>query len=36
MSPNVFEINEDKINKNKCFGEFNPMFFLVLLKKILN
>ena len=33
MSPNVFEINEDKIYKNKCCGEFYAMFFLVMLKK---
>ena len=33
MSLNVFEINEDKILKDKCCGEFYPMFFLVVLKK---
>ena len=33
MSPNVFEINEDKIYKDKCCGEFAAMFFLVKLKK---
>ena len=33
MSPNVFEINEVKIYKDKCYGEFYPMFFLVMLKK---
>ena len=33
MSPNVFEINEDKIYKDKCCGEFDAMFFLVMLKK---
>ena len=33
MSPNVCEINEDKIYKDKCCGEFYPMFFLVMLKK---
>ena len=33
MSPNVFEINEDKIYKDKSYGEFYPMFFLVMLKK---
>ena len=33
MSPNVFEINEDKIYKDKCCGEFYAMFFLVMLKK---
>ena len=31
MSPNVFEINEDKIYKDKCCGEFNVIFFLVIL-----
>ena len=33
MSPNVFEINEDKIYKDRCCGEFYAMFFLVMLKK---
>ena len=33
MSPNVFDINEDKIYKDKCCGEFYAMFFLVMLKK---
>ena len=33
MSPNVFEINEDNIYKDKCCGEFYSMFFLVMLKK---
>ena len=33
MSPNVFEINEDKIYKYKCCGEFYAVFFLVMLKK---
>ena len=33
MSPNVVEINEDKIYKDKCCGEFYPMFFLVMLNK---
>ena len=33
MSPNVFEINEDKTYKDKCSGEFYAMFFLVMLKK---
>ena len=33
MSPNIFEINEVKIYKDKCCGEFYPMFFLVMLKK---
>ena len=33
MSPNVFGINEDKIYKDKCCGEFHAMFFLDLLKK---
>ena len=33
MSPNVFEINEVKMYKDKCCGEFYPMFFLVMLKK---
>ena len=28
-----FEINEDKIYKDKCCGEFYAMFFLVMLKK---
>ena len=27
------EINDDKINKTKYFGEFHAQFFLVLLKK---
>ena len=34
MSPNVFEINEDKIYKDKCCGEFYAMFFIVMLKKM--
>ena len=33
MSPNVFEINEDKIYKDKCCGEFYAMFFLFMLKE---
>ena len=33
MSPNVFEINEDKIYKDKSCGEFVGMFFIVMLKK---
>ena len=33
MSPIVFEINEDKIYKDKCCGEFYVMFFLLMLKK---
>ena len=33
MSPNVFEINEDKIYKDKCCGEFYAMFCIVMLKK---
>ena len=34
MSPNVFEINEDKIYKDKCCGEFYAMeFFFVMLKR---
>ena len=33
MSPNVFEINEDEIYKDKCCGESYAMFFLVMLKK---
>ena len=33
MSPIVFEINEDKIDKDKCCGESYAMFFLVMLKK---
>ena len=33
MSPIVFEINEDKIKKDKCCGESYAMFFLVMLKK---
>ena len=33
MSPNVFEINEDKIYKDKCCGKFYAMFFLIMLKK---
>ena len=31
MSPTIFEINEDKINENKCL-HFSAMFFLVMLK----
>ena len=31
MSANVYEIDEDKINQNKCFGKFYTIFFLVLL-----
>ena len=30
MSPIVFEINEDKIHKDKCCGESYAMFFLVI------
>ena len=33
MSPIVFEINEDKIDKDKCCGESHAMFFLLMLKK---
>ena len=33
MSPIVFEINEDKIYKDKCSGESYAMFFLLMLKK---
>ena len=33
MSPNVFEINEDKIYKDKYCGEFYAIFFLVMLKR---
>ena len=33
MSPIDFEINEDKIYKDKCWGESYAMFFLVMLKK---
>ena len=33
MSPIVFEINEDKIYKDKCCGESYTMFFLLMLKK---
>ena len=33
MSPNVFEINEDKIYKDECCSESYAMFFLVMLKK---
>ena len=33
MSPNVFDINEDKIYKDKCCGEFYPVFFLAMSKK---
>ena len=29
----VFEINEDTIYKDKCCGEFHPMFFLVYVKE---
>ena len=34
MSPNVLEINENKINKGNVVGEFYAMFFLVMLRKI--
>ena len=33
MSPNIFEINEDNIYKDKCCGESYAMFFLVMFKK---
>ena len=33
MSPIVFEINEDKIYKDKCCGESYAMFFLLMIKK---
>ena len=33
MSPNVFEINEDKIYKINVVGELNAMYFLIMLKK---
>ena len=33
MSPNVFEINKDKIYKDKHCGESYAMFFLVMFKK---
>ena len=33
MSPIVFEINEDKIYKDKCCGESYAMFFLLLFFK---
>ena len=33
MSPNVFEIYEDKIYKDKFCGEFYAVFFLVMFKK---
>ena len=33
MSPNVFEINEVNIRRNKCCGEFYAVFFLVTIKK---
>ena len=33
MPPNVLEINEDKIYKDKCCDEFYAMFFLVMLMK---
>ena len=33
MSPNVFEINEDSIYKDKCCGESYAMFFLVMCLK---
>ena len=33
MSAIVFEINEDKIYKDKYFGESYAMFFLLMLKK---
>ena len=33
MSPIVFEINEDKMYKDKCCGESYVIFFLVMLKK---
>ena len=32
MSPNVFEINEDKLYTDECCSEFYPMFFLVMIK----
>ena len=34
MPPNVLEINEDKIYKDKCCDEFYAMFFLVMLKSV--
>ena len=33
MSPIVFEINKEKIYKDKCFGESYAMFFPLMLKK---
>ena len=33
MSPIIFEINEDKIYKDKCCDESYAMFVLVMLKK---
>ena len=33
MSPIVFEINEDRIYKDKCCGESYTIFSLVMLKK---
>ena len=33
MSPIIFEINEDKIHKDKCCGESYAMFFLDMLNK---
>ena len=33
MYPYVFEINGDKIYKDKCCGDFYLVFFLVMLKK---
>ena len=33
MFPNVFEMNEDKIYKDKCCVEFYAIFFLVMSKK---
>ena len=33
MSQNIFEINEDKMNKINVVGEFYAILFLVVLKK---
>ena len=33
MSPNIFEINEDKMNKINVEGEFYAMFSFVMLRK---
>ena len=32
MSPNVFEINKDKIDENESYREFYAIFFPAMLK----